>query len=189
MHVLIVDDDVITQHLLAAQVTTLGHDVEVADNGTEAWDLLAGVAYPLLLCDWMMPGMSGLELCRKIRARQAHRDVSSYTYLILLTSLSGRERYLEAMEAGVDDFVTKPPDLEALGARIRVAERILGLERHVRSLEGLLPICSHCKKIRDESEHWRPIEDYLSEQTESRLTHGICPDCLELYVDPQLDSI
>jgi DNA-binding response OmpR family regulator len=184
VNVLIVEDDPVTRRILASQVSGLGHSVDVAAGGEEAWELLGGVRYPLLICDWMLPGMTGLELCRRIRAR----DTESYTYIILLTSLSGKERYLEAMEAGVDDFITKPPDIEQLGARIRVGERILGLERQVRNLEGLLPICSYCKRIRGESDRWEPIERYLSQRTESRLSHGICPTCYELHVRPQLDT-
>ena len=184
MNVLIVEDDPVTSRILASQVEGLGHRVDVAGGAEEAWTMLGGVRYPLLVCDWMLPGMSGLDLCRRIRGR----DREQYTYFILLTSLSGKERYLEAMDAGVDDFITKPPDIEQLGARIRVGERILGLERQVRNLEGLLPICSYCKKIRDEGDRWEPIERYLSVRTDSRLSHGICPTCYEEHVRPQLDE-
>ena len=185
MHVLIAEDDPVTQRLLVALVERLGHETFTANNGSEAWALLEGFYVPLLISDWMMPDLTGPELCQRVRKRNASR----YTYVILLTALEGRERFLEAMDAGVDDFLNKPPDLDQLAARIRVAERIMGLEREVKQLEGLLPICAYCKQIRDEEDHWRPIERYLSERTESRLSHGICPDCYELHVKPQLDAL
>lgn len=185
MHVLIAEDDPVTQRLLQALVERLGHEVFLASSGSEAWSLLKGLYIPMVLSDWMMPDLTGLELCQRIRAREEPR----YVYVILLTALEGKDRFLEAMEAGVDDFLNKPPDFEELAARIRVGERILGLEREVKQLEGLLPICAYCKQIRDEKDHWRPIERYLSERTESRLSHGICPDCFEKHVKPQLDAL
>jgi DNA-binding response OmpR family regulator len=185
LHVLIAEDDVDTLRLLEALVERLGHEVFTAADGAEAWSLLEGFYIPLVISDWLMPGMSGPELCSCIRRR---RD-AKYTYVILLTAVEGRERYLEAMESGVDDFLNKPPDFDQLTARIRVAERILGLERQVKDLEMLLPICTYCKQIRDEGSGWVPIERYLSERTETRLSHGICPDCYELRVKPQLDAL
>lgn len=184
MHVLIVEDDAVMRRMLEAQLSRLGHQVEAAPGGAEAWGVLAALHYPLVVCDWMMPGMDGLELCRRIRARTDER----YTYVILLTSLTGKERYLEAMAAGADDFVTKPPDIEELAARIRVAERVLGLQTRVRNLEELLPICSYCKRIRDERDRWNPVEEYLSEHTDRRLTHGVCPDCYETRLKPYVED-
>ena len=83
--------------------------------------------FPVLIADWMMPGMNGLTLCREIRklARE------NYTYMVMLTSLEGKANHLEAMDAGVDDFMTKPFDLDQLKSRIHVAERIIGLQRRV----------------------------------------------------------
>jgi DNA-binding response OmpR family regulator len=183
MHVLIAEDDRDTLLLLQTFVQRLGHDVFTASTGGEAWSLLQGIHIPVILTDWLMPELSGPELCRRVRQRN---DVK-YTYVIMLTALEGRDRFMEAMDAGVDDFLSKPPDFDQLMARIRVAERILGLERQLKSLEGLLPICSYCKQIRDDQQQWRPIERYLSERTESRLSHGVCPDCYAQHVKPQLD--
>ena len=83
----------------------------------------------------------------------------------------------------------KPLDREELHARLRVADRILSLQTTVRQLEGLLPICSYCKKIRDESEHWSQVEEYVSRRTEATFSHGICPDCYERHLRPQLDEV
>ncbi|MBI4641265.1 MAG: response regulator, partial [Candidatus Tectomicrobia bacterium] len=87
-----------------------------------------------------------------------------------------------------DDFITKPFDEDQLAARLRVAERILGLQEEVKQLEGLLPICSYCKKIRDESDTWVQIEHYIATRTDAFFSHGICPECLETRVKPELEQ-
>jgi DNA-binding response OmpR family regulator len=107
--------------------------------------------------------------------------------VLLLTALKGRARFLDGMQAGADDFMSKPVDREELHARLRVAERILGLQQEVKQLEGLLPICSYCKKIRDEGEQWSQVEEYVSRRTEAQFSHGICPDCYERHLKPQLE--
>lgn len=129
MKTLIADDDHITRLLLSSALTKLGHDVHEATNGREAWDAWLTGDYPLIISDWMMPDLDGLDFCRRIRAEsRAH-----YTYIVLLTSRSGKTAYLEAMDAGADDFITKPFEKGELGARVRVAERILGLHENLRA--------------------------------------------------------
>lgn len=128
MKILIADDDDITRLLLGSALTNLGHDVREATNGREAWDAWKGGEFPFIISDWMMPDLDGLEFCRRIRAERR----TDYTYIILLTSRSGKTNYLEAMSAGADDFITKPFQKDALAARVRVAERILGLHASLR---------------------------------------------------------
>jgi CheY-like chemotaxis protein len=128
MKTLIADDDPITRLLLKSALTKLGHEVHEAANGREAWEAWHGGEFPLIISDWMMPDLDGLEFCRRIRAAQR----ADYTYIVLLTSRAGATNYLEAMTAGADDFVTKPFEKEALAARVRVAERILGLHANLR---------------------------------------------------------
>src|SRR5207248_257965 len=82
------------------------------------------------------------------------RPEQPYVYFILIRPRGGREQYLAGMRAGADDFLTKPVDADQLGARLTVAERILGLRRELQQLEGLLPICAYCKRIRDDQENW-----------------------------------
>jgi len=132
-----------------------------------------------------MPEMNGLELCRQIRALQKDR----YTYIILLTAKGSKESCIEGLNAGADDFITKPFDSEELEARLQVAERIVGLRTHVMQLESLLPICMYCKKIRDKEEHWVPIESYISDRTASVFSHGCCPECVAKYIEPELAAL
>ena len=140
MNILIADDDRTSRLVLAATLKKLGHEVSVADNGREAWDRWQQQEVTLLISDWMMPDIDGPTLCSMIRGeRRLH-----YTYIILLTTLAGRGRYLDGMRAGADDFITKPLDQEMLAARLMVAERILALHDQLREqalhdpLTGLL---------------------------------------------------
>ena len=127
MKTLIADDNAMTRLLLSSALGKLGHEVVEAVNGREAWDVWQAGGCSLIISDWMMPDLDGLEFCRRIRAEQRE----DFTYIILLTSLSGKTNYLEAMAAGADDFVTKPFEKDAFAARVRVAERILGLHTNL----------------------------------------------------------
>ena len=129
MNTLIADDDDVTRLLLKTVLTNLGHSVHEVKNGREAWDAWQGGEFPLIITDWMMPDFDGLEFCRRVRAEPR----ADYTYIVLLTALSGRSNYLEAMTAGADDFITKPFEKDAFTARVRVAERILGLHAKLRA--------------------------------------------------------
>lgn len=175
MNILVADDDAVSRLVLTAHLKRLGHDVVTAEDGREAWGQFLTHRPPVVITDWLMPEIDGLELCRMIRGEKRAR----YTYLILLTSLGGKGSYLEGMNAGADDFVTKPFDAEELVARLRVGERILGLQAEVRQLQGLLPICAYCKRIRDETNVWHPIDHYLATHTDASFSHGICPTCFE----------
>ena len=130
MNTLIADDDAITRLLLSSALTKLGHTVHEARNGREAWDAWQSGEFPFIITDWMMPDFDGLEFCRRVRTGPR----ADYTYVVLLTSRSGKTNYLEAMSAGADDFITKPFEKDAFTARVRVAERILGLHAKLRAV-------------------------------------------------------
>jgi len=173
MKILVVDDDVVSRVLLTEQLQSFGHEVMVADDGGEAWSIYVANKPQLVITDWMMPKVDGLELSRMIRAENR----VFYTYIIFLTILRGKGSFLEAMNAGADDVITKPFDSEQLSARLRVAERILGLQHEIRQLHGILPICSYCKRIREDDDTWISVEQYISRKTQTSFSHGICPDC------------
>ncbi len=185
MRILIADDEAVSRRRLKQTLIPLGHDVIEATDGRQAWECFQREEVPLLIADWMMPQVDGLELCRLIRAERRDR----YTYIIMLTALGGKGSYLEGMNAGADDFITKPFDQDQLNARLHVAERVLSLQAEVKRLEGLLPICSYCKRIRDEQNLWTGLESYITKRTDAEFTHGICPDCYEAHVRPSLDLL
>ena len=164
----------------------LGHEVLEARDGREAWKILQREPVRVIVSDWQMPEADGLELCRRIRKRTN----SEYVYFILLTALDATEENQQsAMDAGVDDFLSKPLDLLELRMRLRVAERILRYTTQVRQLEELLPICSYCKKIRDDQNYWQQMEGYINERTGSEFSHSVCPDCYKRVVVPELEEI
>ena len=190
MRALIADDDRMTTLILSAALRQQEFDVTVVHDGTAAWECMAGDAPPsLAIIDWMMPGLDGLELCRRVR-RHASR---SYLYLILLTARSTRGDVITGLDAGADDFLTKPFDADELRARVRVGGRIVGLQERlaervaelqdsiakVKQLSGLLPICSYCKRIRSDSDYWEQVESYISDHTDAQFSHGICPCCYQ----------
>jgi DNA-binding response OmpR family regulator len=123
--VLIVDDDEDMRALLALHVRSLGHDAIEARSGAEALGLCESqTPPPIVLCDWGLPGLDGLELCRRVRAARGR----SYVYVVIVTVRSQRTDMLAALQAGADEFLTKPVDREELSARLATAERILALE-------------------------------------------------------------
>ena len=186
MKILIAEDEALSRELLASTLQKMGHEVIASGDGREAWEVFEQQEdIQVVVSDWLMPGLDGLELCRLVRTQKRPH----YTYIILLTVLSGKKNYLQGMEAGADDFITKPFDPDQLEARLCVAERILELRYEVAQLESLLPICSYCKKIRDEGEAWWPVEEYIARQTGTDFSHGICPHCYESVVKPELEQM
>jgi putative two-component system response regulator len=124
MHVLVVDDDPTSVEILAEHLTQFGYDVASATNGREAFDLIRSGRFRIVISDWQMPEMDGLELCREVRKRGAY----GYVYFILLTSASGVDNLVAGFQAGADDFLTKPFQPQELWMRIRTGERVLALE-------------------------------------------------------------
>ena len=186
MKILAVEDDAVARAVLRQALRRLGHEVVEAEDGEVAWARLEHEPVRVVVSDWLMPHCDGLELCRRIRAQVG----AEYIYFILLTSQGATAQNQEAAaDAGVDDFLTKPLVLAELWTRLRVAERILKYTTQVRQLEEMLPICSYCKKIRDDRNYWQQIEGYISDRTGSDFSHSVCPDCYQAVVIPELDKL
>jgi DNA-binding response OmpR family regulator len=196
--ILLAEDDpmfaVLLQRLLEGE-----YEVLLARDGMEAWQaLLAEDAPQLAVLDWLMPRMDGIEVCRQVR----HQPDMASMYLILLTSRDHIKDILAGFEAGADDYVIKPCDPGELRARVRVGRRVVELQNalaahvaqlqqaltSVRQLQGLLPICSYCKRIRNDQNYWEQLETYLSEHSEASFSHGICPSCYQSIMKPQLEN-
>jgi DNA-binding response OmpR family regulator len=186
MKILAVEDDAVAGRILSRALAHLGHEVVAAGDGETAWDLWQQTRPRVVVSDWRMPKLDGLDLCRRFR-EQPGQD---YVYFILLTgSEASTDNRRAAADAGVDDFLTKPLDASELWMRLRVAERILRYTTQVRQLEELLPICSYCKKIRDDHNYWQQIEGYINERTGSEFSHSVCPDCYQRVVLPELNQL
>ena len=200
MKVLIADDDAVTLRLLETTLKSWGYEVFAATDGAEALRILEDGSRPeIALLDWQMPEREGPEICRIIRARPQTLPV----YIILLTSLSGPQNIIQGLKAGADDYITKPFNRDELCARMEVGRRIVELQRNlatrvqqlqdamarVKQLQGLVPICSYCKKIRNDKNFWQQVDAYVSEHSEAQFSHGICPECYEKIVKPELDAL
>jgi len=184
--ILAVEDDSVARAVLRQALRRLGHDVLEAGDGDAAWQIQQADPARVVVSDWMMPKSDGLELCRRIRKQTG----VEYVYFILLTGRDATsDNQKAAADAGVDDFLTKPLDFSELWMRLRVAERILTYTTQVRQLEQMLPICSYCKKIRDDQNYWQQIEGYISERTGSDFSHSVCPDCYTRVVIPELERM
>ena len=200
MRILVAEDDSVSRLLLETHLKRWGHEPVTTTDGAEAWAALQrDDAPPVAILDWMMPGVDGAEICRRARARSGAPPL----YIILLTARADRRDTIEGLGAGADDFVTKPFDASELRARVgvgvRVAElqlevaaRIADLERalaRVDALHGILPICSYCKKVRNDSDSWQQMEAYVSEHSSVRFNHGVCPDCVKNVLQPELEEM
>jgi DNA-binding response OmpR family regulator len=185
LKIMIVDDDSVSRRMLQGVLNKQGYEVLVAANGREAWEIFQREAISIVITDWIMPELDGLQLCQRIRAEARQK----YTYIILITVMTGKGSYLEGIQAGADDFLSKPYDPDVLRARLYVAKRLLELQAEVRQLQGMLPICCYCKRIRDDGNLWTQVEAYIAEHSEADFTHGICPECEDKHVRPQLEAM
>ena len=200
MKVLIAEDDPISHRLIEARLSQWGYEVVSTHDGAEAWETFQRLDEPLVaILDWMMPSMDGLEVCRRIRGAGPTQPV----HIIFLTAKGQEDDIAKGFEAGANDYLTKPFRVQELKARVKVgaelvtahaqlADRIRELEAalaKVRKLEGLLPICSYCKKVRDDQDYWQEVECYVQDRSEAQFSHGICPECYETVVKPELAAL
>lgn len=200
MRILIAEDDATSRLLLERTLLQWDYEVITTKNGTEAWEILQGEQPPnLAIFDWMMPDIDGVEVCRRARAL----DTLSHLYVIMLTTRDTKEDLAEALDAGADDFISKPFNRKELQARINVGARMLNLQmtlskrvieleesiQREKQLQGLLPICSYCKKIRDDNNYWSQVERYIEQKADVAFSHSICPDCYESVVKPEIQAL
>jgi len=195
LHIMVVDDDRMSQRMISKRLERLGHGVTTADNGQEALDAMQSGHCDILITDWMMPGVSGPDLVRRIR----EADGPAYTYVIMVSALETEQDAAAGLGAGADDYLRKPWSGMELEARVRTGERIVRLDRQLRAknaelqqtieqltraektietLEGFLPVCSICKAVRDDEGDWHPLENYIERETHAQFSHGLCPKCM-----------
>ncbi len=176
MRILVAEDDTLSRTLLVRVLGDMGHTVTATADGNAAWEAFRKEPFPVVITDWLMPHCDGLELTKRIRTVRARL----YPWVIMLTGMDYVENYRATMEAGVDDFLVKPLDTELLRVRLAVAERLQRMGEQVVALTSALPICMHCKSVRDAGDEWKRVEEYFSDID---FSHSYCPEC---YYDHSL---
>ena len=199
MNVLIAEDDRVTAEILARTLQRWNYETRIVCDGTQAWEHLRSTTVPtLVVLDWMMPGMDGPDVCRRVRAELP----LAHMYLLLVTARETRGDVIAGLEAGADDYIIKPFDPDELRARVAVGIRVLTLQlklaervdeleaapSNVKQLCGLLPICSYCKRIRGDDQYWQQVEGYIADHSEAQFSHGICPTCYD-NISAELDEM
>ena len=192
MRILIAEDDLTSRTMLSVVLKKTGHETVETTNGLEALEALEKSDAPeIAILDWMMPIMDGVEVIRRIRAKAD----GPQPHIIMLTTKSDKADIVAALEAGADDYLVKPFHPAELRARVEVGRRLtemrsqmtekirdlrLALE-DIRNLQSILPICMHCKQIRNDKGYWENVEAYISRHSGTLFSHGICPACAKTY--------
>ena len=186
--ILIVDDDPINIQLLSKALEKT-YDIYTALNGFDAISQVKESQPDLLILDVMMPDLSGFDVCQAIKAEEAYADIP----ILFLTAKDTIEAEIIGLGLGGIDYLKKPVNLDLLKLRVRnhielkrrndlVKEQRDQLEvalSRIKQLEGIIPICMYCKKIRDDQQSWHQLETYISNHSEALFSHGICPHCAE----------
>ncbi len=184
VRILVVDDEPVNRQVLRNYLSSEAFDLTTASSGDEALRLLEQQAFDLVLLDVMMPRVSGYEVCRALREDHSLEDLP----VLFLTAKNQSADVVAGLSLGANDFLTKPISKSELLARVRPHLDLLHVHRnledlvddkmsHIKVLEGMLPICASCKKIRDEEGAWNELETFIDNHSEAHFSHGICPDC------------
>jgi CheY-like chemotaxis protein len=189
LNILVVEDDPDIRFATVRLLRNVGYPVAEAENGETALCLVRETHPDLVLLDVMLPDTDGYEICRTIKTDQDLKN----TYVILLSgSKTGSDDQSEGLEMGADGYVARPVSNRELLARVQSMVCIIRAERDrdsligelqealasIKTLRGLLPICCHCKKIRDDKGYWSQLERYIHEHSDAEFSHSICPECL-----------
>jgi DNA-binding response OmpR family regulator len=196
MRILIAEDDFTSRTMLVGLLKKEGYEVTATVNGAEAWQVLQQPDAPALaILDWMMPGLDGLDVVLRVRSMP---PTDRPPYLIMLTNKGEKADIIAGLDAGANDYLAKPFDPGELRARVEVGRRLVGIQavlaakigelrqaiEQIKALRSIVPICSSCKKVRDDQGFWNQVEFYINNLTETQFTQGICPECMKkLYPD------
>ncbi|MBI9089331.1 MAG: response regulator [Desulfobacterium sp.] len=171
--ILIVDDNPENRKVLGTLLINNGYDVGAASDGQKALDFIQIEQPDLILLDIMMPGINGFKVCEKLKSNPGTKNIP----VIFLTAKTSTADIVKGFRVGGIDYISKPFNSEELIARVNT-------HIEMKTLRGLLPICSSCKSVRDDDGYWHSIENYIEGHSQVLFSHGLCVKCLEkLYGD------
>ncbi|WP_446008889.1 response regulator [Candidatus Electrothrix sp.] len=178
--ILVVDDQPANLKVLLSFLQEHDYRVYMVDSGQRALDILPKIQPDLILLDVMMPGINGFEICRKIKEDKNQATLP----IIFMTALDSVGDKMAGFAAGAVDYITKPFQqaevLARINTHITLRKREKELEQaleEIKTLTGILPICSYCKQIRNDEGYWQQVEEYISEHSKAMFSHGVCPNC------------
>ncbi|MCP4690751.1 MAG: response regulator [Desulfobacterales bacterium] len=193
---ILIVDDIKSNMLMLDVVLKNNYEILYEKTGEEALRRVKTSRPDLILLDIMLPGMDGYEVCGRLKNNEQTRDIP----VIFISALGELENVIKGFSAGGVDYIIKPFQEKEVLARVETHLTLRRLQRRleeqnnelqealdtVKTLKGLLPICSSCKKIRDDKGYWNQIESYISKHSDAFFSHGICPDCMRrLYGDQE----
>lgn len=185
MKILIAEDRAVSRKILHELIEKLGHEAVATENGRQAWESFKARPPDAILTDWEMPEMDGLQLTRHVRSHPKGEGV----YIIMLSAVyTLNENFYQAMDLGVNDFLTKPYTKRDLIVRLRLAEKFIESHRKIQKLESFLRVCCYCRKVCDENDDWRPLEEHIHRRTGAEFSHGMCPECFETHAKPLMED-
>jgi AmiR/NasT family two-component response regulator len=195
--VLIAEDEYLISLDVSHAATVAGFEVVgVASNGEQAIDMVRHLSPQALILDIKMPKLDGLATARKIR------DETPLP-VVIMTAYETQEFLAEAKKAGVGAYLVKPPKAAMLQRAVelavarhadlmelrRINRELEQAQQRANILEGFLPICASCKKVRDDQGYWQQVEAYISQHSNIQFSHGICPDCIRILYPEFADRI
>lgn len=204
--VLVADDNYSNRQLIKLILIKNGYDVTLLEDGQKVLEQVKNINPDIILLDIMMPEMNGFEVCRELKQMPKVKRIP----VIFITGLQDTDNIARGFEYGGVDYITQPFENAELLARLkthlelknsrerlikmvtrekRTKKKLLSMlhklqlaKEQIKTLSGFIPICAHCKNIRDDQGYWSRIETYISSRTEAQFSHGLCPDCMkELY--------
>jgi DNA-binding response OmpR family regulator len=183
--ILVVDDQPANLKVLLSFLQEHDYRVYMVDSGQRALNIIPKIQPDLILLDVMMPGMNGFEICRKIKKDE---NLASLP-VIFMTALDSVADKMAGFAAGAVDYITKPFQQAEVLARINTHITLQKREKElkqaleeIKTLNGILPICSYCKQIRNDEGYWQQVEEYISEHSKALFSHGVCPNCYKKVI-------
>jgi len=194
--ILAVDDDPRNLEMLGVILRKANYRVTFAQNGRQALERVQDTLPDLILLDIVMPEMSGYEVCEKLKKSENYKNIP----IILITAKTKTNDIIKGFQLGIVDYVAKPFNSVELLVRVKthlelksaldtqknIITKLENALATVKQLKGLLPICCHCKNIRDDKGYWQSVEEYITNHSETEFSHGICPECIGKYYSEQI---